>query len=245
MVSTSPKIARVPLHCLLAALCLFLSAPPMHAQTTLTAYLPEVDSFFRLTSNMRFDFQAKGYMEDGDLNHAQIGPSLQLNLRPLKKLDEITVFDLDDVKCMPVVFIVGYRYLPSSVQPSMNRFQPMVVFHIPFPGHILLMDRNRADFDWTTKGAFYQTYRNRLTAERRVTIHSYHPGPYVAAEFEHQSQYSKWDITRLFAGCLFPLTKHIQLDAYYQHVNNTGPHPNHQVNAIGSILDFYFPAKKD
>jgi len=42
-------------------------------------------------------------MEDGDLNHAQVGPSLQFNMRPFEKLKEITVFDPDDVKCMPVV----------------------------------------------------------------------------------------------------------------------------------------------
>lgn len=47
-------------------------------------------------------------------------------------------------------------------------------------------------------------------------------------------------ITRLFAGCLFPLTRRIQRDADYEHVNNTGPHPNRQVDAIGSILNFYF-----
>ena len=220
------------------AFALVVSSTIAHAQTTLTAYLPEVDAYFRLSSNVRLNFQAKGYMEDGDLNHAQIGPSLQFNLKPLKKLKEITVFDLDDLKCMPVVFTVGYRYLPSAIESTTNRFQPILMFHIPFPGHILLMDRNRADLDWQ-KGAFYQTYRNRLTVERRVTIRSYHPGPYLAVEFEHQSQYSKWSITRLFAGCLFRLTPNLQLDTYYEHVNNTGPHPNHQVNAIGTILNFY------
>lgn len=225
---------------------LFLSpfySAPIHAQTTLTAFLPEVDSYFRVSSNVRLVFQAKGYMADGVLNRAQLGPSLQFNLRPFEKLRKITVFDLDDIKSVPVVFSLGYRYLPSSVQPNVNRLEAITMFHIPFPGRILLMDRNRVDLDWT-KGAFYQTYRNRITAERRVTLRSYHPGPYLAAEFKHQSQYSKWSTTSLFAGCLFPLTKHIQLDAYYQHVNNTGPHPNHQVNAIGSILNFYFPSHK-
>jgi hypothetical protein len=226
-----------------AVFFLLLFATASNAQTTLTAYLPEVDSYFRLSSNVRLDFQAKGYMEDGDLNHAQIGPSLQFNLKPLEELKKITIFDLDDMKCMPLVFMVGYRYLPSSVQPATNRLQLIVMFRIPFPGRTLLSDRNRADLDWTN-GAFNWTYRNRITAERRLTIHSYHPGPYAAAEFEYQSQHSNWSVTRLFAGCLLPISKHIQLDGYYEHVNNTGPHPNHQVNAIGSILNFYFPPYK-
>jgi hypothetical protein len=215
---------------------------PSAAQTALTAFLPEVDSYFRLSSNVRLVLQAKGYMEDGDLNHAQLGPSLQFNLRPFEKLERITIFD-DDMKCMPVVLTVSYRYLPSSVQPDIQRLQPIVLFHIPFPGRTLLSDRNRADLDWA-KGVFNWTYRNRFTAERRLTIHSYHPGTYAAAEFSYQSQYSKWSVTRLFAGCLFPLSRHIQLDSYYEHVNNSGPHPNRHVNAIGSILNFYFPPYK-
>jgi hypothetical protein len=225
---------------LMAAFFLLLPVANVRAQTSITAFLPEVDSYFRLTSNVRLEFQAKGYMEDGDLNHAQIGPSLQLNFRPLEKLKEITRFDLDDVKCMPVVFVIGYRYLPSAVQPAINRLQPMVMLHIPFPGSTLLMDRNRADLDWSN-GGFNWTYRNRITAERRVTIRSYHPGPYAATEVSYQSQYSKWSMTRLFAGCLWPLTKNLQLDNYYEHVNNTGPRPNRQVNAAGLILNLYFP----
>jgi hypothetical protein len=227
----------------IAVFILLLSATATRAQTTLTAFLPEVDSYFRLSSNVRLLFQAKGYMEDGDLTHAQIGPSLQFNFRPLQKLKRITIFDLDDMKCMPVVFTIGYRYLPSSIQPATQRLQPIVLLHVPFPGRTLLTDRNRADLDWSN-GAFRWTYRNRITAERRVTIRSYHPGPYAASEFAYQSQYSKWAVTRLFAGCLFPVNRHIQLDTYYEHVNNTGPHPNRQVNATGLTVNFFLPHPK-
>ncbi|HEX8893461.1 MAG TPA: DUF2490 domain-containing protein, partial [Terriglobales bacterium] len=160
--------------------------------------------------------------------------------RPLEKLKQITVFDLDDIKCMPVVFTIGYRYLPSTTQPSINRLQSIVMFHIPFPGRILVTDRNRFDFDWS-QGTFNWIYRNRITAERRLTIHSYHPGPYAAAEFAYQSQFAKWSTTRIFAGCLLPLTRRAQLDPYYEHVNNTGVRPNQQVNAAGLIISLYFP----
>jgi hypothetical protein len=236
------KIAKMvsgPVRWQIAAFALLSFAAAANAQNTLTAYLPEVDSYFRVSTNVRFDFQAKGYMEDGDLNHAQIGPSFQFNLIAFEALQRITTFDLDDMKCMPVVFVIGYRYIPSTVGPAIHRLQPIVMFHVPFPGRTLITDRNRADLDWTN-GAFHWTYRNRITAERRIAIRSYHPGPYAAAEFEYQNQFSKWSVTRLFAGCLLPLTKHISLDGYYQHVNNTAPRPNHQVNALGTILDFYF-----
>ncbi|HUN64135.1 MAG TPA: DUF2490 domain-containing protein [Candidatus Sulfotelmatobacter sp.] len=238
-VISTAKNSRARIQWLIAALVLLLP-PTLRAQTTITAFLPEVDSYFRLSSNVRLLFDAKGYMENGDLNHAQIGPSLQFNTRPLESLKRITVFDMDDMKCMPVVFTIGYRYLPSSTQPSINRLQPIVLFNVPFPGSTLVTDRNRGDLDWS-HGHFYWTYRNRITAQRRWTIHSYHPAPYLASEFSYQSEYSKWSITRLFAGCLFPLNKRTQLDLYYEHVNNTGPHPNRQVNATGLLLDLYFP----
>jgi hypothetical protein len=224
---------------LIATFLLSLLSASVRGQTTITAFLPEVDSYFRLSSNVRLNFDAKGYMEDGDLNHAQIGPSLQFNIRPFEKLKQITIFDLDDIKCMPVAFTIGYRYLPSTTQPSINRLQPIVLFHVPFPGRTLVTDRNRADLDWS-QDTFNWTYRNRITAERRVTIHSYHPGPYAAAEFAYQSQFAKWSTTRIFAGCLLPLTGHIQLDTYYEHVNNTGTRPSRQVNAAGLIVSLYF-----
>jgi hypothetical protein len=229
--------------CFIVALFVCLTCAFATGQTTITAFLPEVDSYFRFNTNVRLFLQAKGYMEDGDLNHAQIGPSLQFNFRPLERLKKIAIFDLDDIKCMPVVFTIGYRYLPSTVQPAINRMQPVLMFHVPFPGKTLVTDRNRADLDWSKVG-FNWTYRNRITAERRVTIHSYHPGPYAASEFSYLSQYSKWSNTRFFAGCLLPLTKHIQIDSYYEHVNNTGPHPNHQVNAAGLTINLYFPPYK-
>jgi hypothetical protein len=59
----------------MAALLLLLPSPAVRAQTSMTAFLPEIDSYFRVTPNVRLVFDAKGYMEDGDLNRAQIGPS--------------------------------------------------------------------------------------------------------------------------------------------------------------------------
>lgn len=91
---------------------------PVRGQNSITAFLPEVDTYLRFTSNVRLFFQD---MEDGDLNHAQIGPSLQFNTRSLESLKRITIFEMDDIKCMPVVFTIGYRYLPSTTQPAINR----------------------------------------------------------------------------------------------------------------------------
>jgi len=191
---------------LIAAFVALLPCVPACAQTSTTEFFPEVDSYVRVTSNVRLVLQAKGYMEDGDFTLAKLGPSLQFNLRPSKKLGDMTVFDMDDMKRMPVVFSIGYRYLPSAAGPPTNRFEPLVMFHIPIAGRILVTDRNQADLDWLNS-TFTWRYRNRITAERSITIHNYHPGPYASAEFFYQSQYSKWSSTRLYAGCLMPLSK--------------------------------------
>ena len=110
----SRRLSLVRTTWLVTALFLSLPSAAVRAQTSMTAFLPEVNSHFRLSSNVRLVFDAKGYMEDGELNRAQVGPSLQFNIRPLEKLKRITIFDMEDMKPMPVVFTIGYRCSPPS-----------------------------------------------------------------------------------------------------------------------------------
>jgi len=109
-------------------------------------------------------------------------------------------------------------------------------------GTFLLTDRNRADLDWKS-GNFSWRYRNRFQIEKRVTIRSYHPGPYASVEFFYESQYSKWSDTAIYAGCLFPIGKHVEFNPYYEHQNNTGKSPNQQLNQLGLMLSFYFSVR--
>lgn len=222
-----------------AAPLLSLLCPSARAQTSVAEFLPEIDAHFTLNSNVRFVFQAKDTREGGDPTQAEVGPSVEFYLKPLVRLKDVTLFDLDDAKSRPLVFAVGYRYVPSPGKATVNRLEPVLTFHIPMTARILISDRNRGDLDWSN-GKFTWRYRNRLTIERRVTIGSYHPAPYASAEVFYQSKYSKWSSTNLYVGCLLPLGKHVELDPYYEHENNTGPHPNQQVNAVGLVLNLYF-----
>jgi hypothetical protein len=228
---------------LLATFLVLLACAPARAQTSTTFFLPEVDAYFRLASSIRLELQGKGAIEDGDFYRATLGPSLEFNYKPLKKLKDIIIFDLDDMKCQPVMLSLGYRYLPSGTGPPTNRFEPILMLHIPAPGRLLVTDRNRADLDWSS-GSYKWRYRNRITMERRVSIRSYHPAPYASAEALYESPYSKWASTRLYAGFLLPLTRHLQLDPYSEHENNTGKRPNQPVNAGGLVLSLYFPPHK-
>jgi len=232
-------MTRVRNWWLMAALLVLLPCFPASAQTSTTEFLPEIDVHLKLRSNVRFIFQAKDTREGGEPTRVELGPSIDFYLKRLVRLRDISAFDRDDSKSRLLVLSVGYRYIPSLNKPPENRIEPVVTSHFPLKAGILISDRNRADLDWS-KGNFTWRYRNRLTFERALEIRTYHPKPYASAEGFYENQYDKWSTTALYAGCLFPVGKHVQIDSYYEHENNTGKKPNQQVNAAGLILNFHF-----
>lgn len=231
-------MSRARTRWLIAAFLVLLPSAPARAQTSSTEFLPEIDAYFKLNSDVRFVFQAKDTREGGDPTQVEIGPSIEFYLKPLIKLKDVTKFDLDDSKARPLVLSIGYRYVPSPDQAAVQRLEPVATFHLPTPGRLLISDRNRFDLDWSN-GTFTWRYRNRLTLERRLSIHSYHPAPYASAEAFYESKYGKLSTTALYAGCIFPLGKRVELDPYYEHENNTGKSANQQVNAAGLVLNLH------
>ena len=219
-----------------------LSYMPGHTQTLTADFLPELDARVGLSSNVRLVFQNKQTLDDR-LARTELGPSIDFYLKPIRILGNVTLFDLDETKPVPLTLSVGYRALIYPEKPTTSRVESVVLVHLPFWGRILATDQNRADMDWSD-GGFYWRYRNRLTTERGFTIHSYHPRPYASAEFFYTSRYAKWSNSRLYAGCILPLGRHFELDPYYEHDNDTGPQPNQQINAAGFILSLYFSKHK-
>lgn len=206
--------------------------------------LPEIDTYYNFNPDLRVQFQVKETREGGDPTTAEIGPSLQLYLKKLSKLYEITSFDLDKSKSQLVLFSIGYRILPTPNQDPTNRLEPYVILNLPSPGKLLLSDRNRADLDWQN-GTFSWHYRNLINVERPLTIRNYHPSPYISAELWYTSQYQKWSTTSLFAGCLFPFGKRVEFNPYYEHQNNTGKSPNQRLNQLGLMLNLWFGKDRD
>lgn len=224
----------------LPIVALMLSCEYASAQET--QFLPEVDVYLKLSSNMRLRFQAKDTRDGGDPTQAAIGPGLELYVKPLIRLKQVTAFDLDDSKSRPFVLTAGYRYLASPTSPSTNRMELTATSHYPITPRSLISDTNRADLDWSD-GMFKWRYRNRLQVEKPLTVRSYHPAPYVSVELYYESQYAKWSTTELYAGCQFPIGKHFEFDSYYEHQNNTGKSPNSQLQGIGLKLNVYLSAK--
>jgi Protein of unknown function (DUF2490) len=208
-----------------------------------TEFLPEVDSYLKLNSFVRTQLQAKDDRSGGDSSQFAFGPSVQFYLKPLLRLKRVTFFDLDDSKRRALVLETGYRYISAPGSAPKNRMITALIFNFPLKGNFLLRDRNRADLDWKN-GDFTWRYRNRLNIERTVAIRSCHFVPYVAAESFYESQYSKWSTTSLYGGFLFPAGKHVELNTYYEHDNNTGKHPNQQVNSAGLAAHLYFSIEK-
>ena len=206
------------------------------ARAQIDQVLPEIDVYHRLSSDLRFSFQAKETREGGAPTQAEIGPSLDFYLKPLVKLEKVTWFDLDDSKKRVLVLSLGY--LPSPNSPPISRIEPVATFHFPLKAGFLLSDRNRADLDWQSS-KFTLRYRNLLQIEKRLTIRCYHPAPYAAVEFFYQIQYSKWSDTAIYVGCIFPIGRHFEFDPYYEHQNNTGKSPNQQLNQLGLRLSIH------
>jgi uncharacterized protein DUF2490 len=219
----------------------WLTCSPARAQNV--QFLPEVDAHVTLNSNFRAYLEAKDDRDGGDPAQFAIGPSIQLYLKPLVKLKEVTKFDLDDTKSRFLILETGYRYITAPGAPPENRMLTAATLNFPLTAGFHASDRNRADLDWKN-GEFTWRYRNKLTIDRAFSLHSYHLIPYVAAEPYYESQYGKWSTTALYAGSLFPIGRHVQFDAYYEHENNTGKHPNQQVNAVGLALYLYFSVAK-
>jgi hypothetical protein len=120
--------------------------------------------------------------------------------------------------------------------------EPILTLNFPLKAGFLISDKNRADLDWTSE-SFTWRYRNKLSLERTVAVYSYHLVPYVAAEPYYVEKYHKWSTTDLYAGCLFPVGRHVQFNVYYEHENNTGKRPNQQVNNLGFALYLFFLCK--
>lgn len=222
----------------LTAILLVFACRTGTAQSTQEAqFLPEVDAYYKLNPKVRLSVQAKDTREGGDETQAEIGPSASFYVKPLIRLKEITAFDLDDAKTRLLVLTGGYRYL-ASPSSTTNRVPLAATSHFPMKARLLLTDRNRADLDWSD-GKFTWRYRNMLSVERTVSIHSYHLMPYASVECYYESQYAKWSTTELYAGSLFPIGTHFQLTPYYEHQNNTGKSPNTQLHGVGLALDIY------
>jgi len=216
---------------------LVLISPPAEAQSYQT--WPEISTYVKLNSDVRLYFIATTTRENSKGTSAEIGPNIDFYLKPLLRLEQITIFQLDKSKSRPLLLRLGYRYLPSTDGPAEHRGVLEATGRLPLMTGFLVSDRNRADLRFID-GEFSWRYRNRLTVERTVSILSYHFSPFVRGEVYFDSNYEKWSRTSGTLGAAFPIRQHTEIEIYYEHQNDTSKSPNRQVNALGIALNLYF-----
>jgi hypothetical protein len=107
---------------------------------------------------------------------------MQFYLKPLDKLIDVTVFDMDEAKRRPMTLVSGYRYLPSPNKPAVKRIEPVAMLHFPPKGRLLITDKNRADLDWSNR-SFPWRYRNRQLKAGLNVLEIFEP-PIIPAGFE-------------------------------------------------------------
>src|SRR5258708_30264229 len=94
---------------LMAALLMLLFGVPACAQTSTKEFLPEIDAYVPLNSNVRFAFQAKETIAAGDLTQSDVGGNLKSYLMPPEAPQRGTVFYFGQTQRLPLFVSLCYR----------------------------------------------------------------------------------------------------------------------------------------
>jgi hypothetical protein len=233
-------IARLAL-----AFCL-LSVVAAHGQEdeTRSELWPEVDAYFRLNSAMKlFGLAAFSSARKESYSEGQYGIHWDVSWKARRQLLLHRLTHLaNDEKLRPLTLRIGYRY-NGTIQDNGEPFHEdrgVLEVHVrwPFPGNVLVSDRNRADLRWV-EGVYSWRYRNRLLVERETGIGGYRLTPYTSGEVFYDSRYGAWSRNRFAVGVQAPFHPRVLLDIYYMRQNDTRSQPAH-VNALGLALNLFF-----
>jgi len=240
LLSFSRRMAYALRRPVWAALLVVSFGIPARAQTK--QIWPEVSTFVKLHDQMRFYFLMTTVKEDRESTEGEFGPNFDFYLKPLRKHKQrLGVFRLDESKNRLLMVRVGYHYIHPYTSGGSDEQRGILeaTGRYPLVGGVLVSDRNRIDLR-SVGGEYSWRYRNRLTVEREFSIGRFRFGPYARVEGFYDSRYNKWSRTALTAGSTFPITKHFELEGYYEHQNDSGGSSNRQVNGVGSVLNLYF-----
>jgi hypothetical protein len=214
------------------------SALPARAQSN--QVWPETSTFVKLNDKMRFYFLMTTVKEDKDSTEAEVGPNFDFYLSPFK-VKKWAFIPLDQSKNQLLLVRVGYRYIYPYTEEGSSEHRGVVeaTARYPLVGGVLVSDRNRVDLR-SIEGAKSWRYRNRLTIEREFSFGRLRLNPYIRGEIYYDSRFSKVSRNALIFGSAFPITRHFELESYFEHQNDSGGSSNRTVNAVGMVVNLYF-----
>jgi len=202
---------------------------------------PETSTYFRLTDQTRFYFLMTTVKEERTSTEGEVGPNFDFYLKPLRKVSRLGLFRLDESKARFLMIRVGYRYVFPYGGDSSDEHRGVVeaTARYPLPRGVLVSDRSRMDLR-SIDGTFSWRYRNRLTVEREFSAGRFRFVPYARGEIYYDSRFDKVSRTALIGGSSFPITRHFELESYFEHQNDSGGSSNRTVNAVGVVANLYF-----
>ena len=194
---------------LACALAVLLAAGTVRAQDFFgpqgpTAYLPEVDAYFRLADGVRIQAQVQPYLVP-----AQQVTQVTFGLFGAWYVADVLrgLLSPDEAKTHAVDLRVGVLYnatLDPGTQGPGNLWTLQVDLtpRYNLPGGILASLRNRVSFNWAVAGAsgFFFVYRGRLQLEREFDAGPVPITPYVNVELLWQRQPAMWTQFRMQGG---------------------------------------------
>ena len=202
---------------------------------------PESSTFVKLTDQMRFYFLMTTVKEERTSTEGEVGPNFDFYVKPLRKLNRWAGLPMDESKTRLLMVRVGYHYIFPYGDDGSDEHRGAVeaTSRCPLIHGFLVSDRNRVDLR-TINGIFSWRYRNRLTVEREFTVSRFRFGLYARGEIYYDSGFDKISRTALIAGSSFPITKHFEVEGYFEHQNDSGGSSNRTVNAVGVVANVYF-----
>jgi hypothetical protein len=200
---------------------------------------PEVDVYVKLNQKVRLYFSAAGTKENGENTDADIAASIDFHVKPLVSLKNKRGDHRDETKSKLLLLRAGFHYLPSRGGPTENRIALDAIPRVPLKAGVVATARSRLELRFI-ESEFSWRLRERIGVERNFAISNYEITPYARAEFYYDGTYHKWSRTALTVGCVFPIRKRSEIEAYFEHQNRTETSPNRQLNAIGIQLNLYF-----
>ena len=202
---------------------------------------PEISTFVKLTDQMRFYFLATTVKENSDSIEGEFGPNFDFYLKSLRKLNRWGGSSLDESKKRLLMVRIGYRFIRPYTGESSSEHRGVLeaTTRHPLALGILVSDRHRMDLR-SIEGEFSWRYRNRLTIEKEFSIGGFKFNPYGRGEIYYDSRHDKWSRNSLIAGSTFPIGRHIELEGYFEHQNDSGGSSNRTVNAVGVVVNLFY-----